>query len=39
MGNMSAGEVDTDAELVESVIRRMKRGKAPGPDGIIAEHL
>jgi len=30
---MSAGEVDIDAELVESMIRKMKRGKAPGLDG------
>ena len=36
---ISAREVDIDAELVESVIRKMKRGKAPGLDGITAEHL
>ena len=28
-----------DAELVELVIYKMKRGKAAGLDGIITEHL
>ena len=28
-----------DAELVENVIGKMKRGKAPGLDGITCEHL
>jgi len=36
---MSACEVDIDAELVESVIKKMKRGKAFGLNGITAEHL
>ena len=30
---------DFDAELVETVITKMKRGKAAGLDGITAEHL
>ena len=30
---------DFDAELVETVIAKMKRGKAAGLDGITAEHL
>ena len=36
---MSAERVNIDAELVEIVIRKMKRGKAPGLDGITAEQL
>ena len=28
-----------DAEIVESVIGKMKRGKAAGLDGIMCEHL
>jgi len=28
-----------DAELVENVIGKMKRSKAPGLDGITCEHL
>ena len=36
---MNADRVEIDAELVESVISKMKRGKAPGLDGITAEHL
>ena len=28
-----------DAELVDNVIGKMKRGKAPGLDGITCEHL
>jgi len=35
---MSASEIDIDADLVESVIKEIKCGKAPGLDGITAEH-
>jgi len=28
-----------DAELVQNVIKKMKRGKAGGHDGIMIEHL
>ena len=36
---MDEDRVEINAGLVESVIRNMKRGKAPGLDGVAAEHL
>ena len=39
----SSADLDTagaiSVEMVDSVIRNMKRGRAPGPDGITAEYL
>ena len=39
MGTCYSTDFDFDVELVEKVIANMKRGKAPGFDGITAEHL
>jgi len=38
-GHMTDGSYRFDAELVERVISRMKRGKAAGLDHITSEHL
>ena len=38
-GSPFTNDLAFDAELTESIIKNMKRGKAAGLDGITAEHL
>ena len=38
-GQLYSEKYTFDAELVQNVIGKIKRGKAPGMDGITYEHL